>query len=261
MSRKGKPYKSERSHDNEQAFLRRVTQEEYNGQRSDDSAKKSREAIVEPINRQLVKFTEQVRAFQAVAQAVDSRLKVVDEEMGGFKKKIRRQRKLTTDKLTKLDDQLRNDKLQSIQILALFVAFFTFVSVQFQLFAVVKDSFTMIALSMVLLGALLLFVCLTHLGIGYFRQDSPKNFKDWVKGLMFKGLFWVGLIAVIVLGLGLYLARAAQENTHAQSVQLQSVCKELGTKTEEAITKQLPTGDFLKTRYEHECTDAWMGGH
>lgn len=61
-------------------------------------------------------------------------------------------------KTDRLNEQLKADRLQSIQILTLFVAFFTFVSVEFQLFSSLKDDLSVAALSLLLCGSLLLFV-------------------------------------------------------------------------------------------------------
>lgn len=73
------------------------------------------------------------------------------------------------EQIDKVQAQARSDKLQAIQILAVFVAFFTFVSVEFQLFAVLKDPLSVVALTSVLLGALLCFVLLV---VGLTRKDN-----------------------------------------------------------------------------------------
>jgi hypothetical protein len=236
-----------------------MPEDRYGNDRSQvDTGRASVEATIGKVNDEIVSLRSEVRA-------TDGRLGEVQKELEGKSEEVKQEFDAKTKstgeelnaKIIKLEEQSRSDRLQSIQILALFVAFFTFVSVQFQLFAVVKETFTVIALSMVLLGALLLFVCLAHLGVDYFRDGAPK-FGGWLKGLMSRGLFWLFAASLLILSIGLIFAFMAKQESQLRKVEQQNMCRALGDKVEGAITKQLSTGEFLKERYQHECTDAWM---
>jgi len=169
-----------------------------------------------------------------------------------------RHRKRLDADIDKLDGQIKNERLQSIQMLALFVAFFTFVSVQFQLFSFVKDVFLFVSLSMVLLGALLIFVCLTHLGVEYYKE-SPSKLWAWVAGAFKHGLFYVGIFAIALFVTGVVLASTGNSNLNSRRKNQRLACDKLNAQVITAINHSSKAVHFLENRYNNECKNIWAG--
>lgn len=111
------------------------------------------------------------------------------------------------EKANKLDDQLRGDKLQSIQILAVFVALFTFVSVEFQLFSTMQDSQAVLALTLILLGSLLFFVSVIMRSIGAIQTSANSGGWSW---LWRWGIVLISLLLVLVGSYCLYMIKEDQ---------------------------------------------------
>jgi len=110
---------------------------------------------------------------QAGEQEWSSDREVIDEHTRSLKRLSDQLSEITKDKdalkesIKQLEADAKYDRLQSIQILAIFVAFFTFVSVQFQIFSNLEKYGGVIPLSLVLLGSVVLFASIL---IGGMRQ-------------------------------------------------------------------------------------------
>ena len=193
------------------------------------------------------------RRLEETEKAVNERLSKSENQA---KDELGKLARVTESKVNKLDDQLRSDKLQSIQILAVFVALFTFVSVQFQLYAAVKNPLNLVALSIILLGALLLFVCLVHLGAGYYR-DQPKAFASWVKSPLNIGLATVSVLSLLMLSGGVILMSVAAQQSNDLWHQRQTACSVLSSSIIGALKVKSPAEGFLEKRYMNECHDLW----
>lgn len=111
----------------------------------------------------LRKEVEKVKGLQDRTDKTSKELKTTQNDLAAMKTLIEEQRKELNE--AKLDfekqrkegaDQIKTDRLQSIQILAIFVAFFTFASISFQMFANVNSHFWL-PLGLTILGAMTLF--------------------------------------------------------------------------------------------------------
>ena len=195
------------------------------------------------------KFNDSEKKFKNIQKEIKKLQDDTNRELQEIEKEIKAS-------VSKIDDQQRNDKLQSIQILALFAAFFTFVSVEFQLFSVLKDPLEAIALSLLLLGALLAFVTALMMGLNYF-QNSAKNKKPRDRFINIIGL---GAAALLVAGAGLGYMQSENAKQESRSMKQellnqQKRCEALGSD----ILRQLSVEDsktlrFLQHQYNNECS-------
>lgn len=217
------------------------------------------------VTQQRVKVAESnLRGLEQRVRASEAKYEQLRQEVSDTKKQAQKQEdalKQSTSALVKMDSQVKNDKLQAIQILALFVAFFTFVSVEFQLFNNVKSPGALVALSMMLLGALTIFVGVTYLGLAYYAEKTqpgtaPSEEAPDEPALRFNKNFLWGItqIAFIFLAFGVGLnvwithndMRAAREKNESCVRLAADIVKEL-ERSDSRVT------DFMKLRYESEC--------
>ena len=195
------------------------------------------------LDRRIQKLTERMEARDKDTGIIQKDLAKAQSESLALKNQLAK----STEDVGRLDGQVKNDKLQAIQILALFVAFFTFVSVEFQLFSNVKDSLTFFALTAVLLAGLILFVCLTFLGLAYYHDTGASG----GSALRFNKRFLVilSVAALLLLGLGVSLSMFAyQDKASSCTVLKAEVMAELNHQDSKVV-------DFLKDTYARQCED------
>lgn len=104
---------------------------------------------VKGLQELIEKTSKELEATQTDLQAMKASLEDQGKELSEAKLDFEKQRKEGAD-------QIKTDRLQSIQILAIFVAFFTFASISFQMFANVNSHFWL-PLGLTILGAMTLF--------------------------------------------------------------------------------------------------------
>jgi len=127
-------------------------------------------------------------------------------EVKNHSQKLEKQQKILSKiqdantEMIKLKDELKSDKLQAIQILAIFVAFFTFVSVEFQLFANTNDALEVLGLSALLMGSLLIFVCLVLKAVDGQEVKEKAARWSWVN----KNRMFITALVLFAIGVGCF---------------------------------------------------------
>lgn len=216
-----------------------------------------------PDNVVLARLQEGLDRLEKIEQEQEEAKRLLDQTVKDYKQ-LEKEVLSTKDDFQKQSTvlegsikEVKHDKLQAIQILALFIGFFTFVSVQFQLFAVLKDGYMIIALSLLLLGALLVFVCLTNLRAS-FIDEGNYGFKSFVKTIVHKGSFYLCLVAFFIMSWGICMAAKAHNLALEKRDQKQAGCTSLAMGIEQDLQKESsPATDFLQKRYQNECSDFW----
>lgn len=194
-----------------------------------------------------------------VATRILARLKTAEEKLEQQQEvaqKIQRSNDEVSQGLESMKGEIKSERLQATQILALFIGFFTFVSIQFQLFASVEDAYTMVSLSVVLLGGLLVFVSLTYLGV-YFIRSEPKGFREWFFSIIKKGTLYILFIAIALFITGIFMSSSARENLQARKSSQVEACDTLTERIQNAIYNDAKTAIFLQEQYENECANIW----
>ncbi len=124
------------------------------------------------------------------------------------------------DKKTEdLEDKIENSKLSVIETLGMFVALFTFISVDFQVFKSYRDPVAIGALTAILIGAIFLFIVVFDYFILQARKvrktEEDKNSKKYLEdgrvSLIRRVIFCVSL-ALIFLGIFMFSKTTSDEN-------------------------------------------------
>lgn len=90
---------------------------------------------------------------------------------------------------------IEQSKDKNIEALGLFVALFTFISIEFSLFREIKDFNAAVSITLIVAGLLIFFVLILHLVI----ISSGNNTSKWVK--FFYIFLFSAVIALILLGI------------------------------------------------------------
>ncbi|KKP96424.1 MAG: hypothetical protein UR99_C0018G0013 [Candidatus Moranbacteria bacterium GW2011_GWD2_36_12] len=123
------------------------------------------------------------------------------------------------DKKTKdLEDKIENSKLSVIETLGMFIALFTFISVDFQVFKSYRDPVAISALTMILIGAIFLFIVVFDYFILQARKVrkteenaiTKKYVEDGRVSLVRKIIFCVSLV-LIFLGVFMFSKTTTEE--------------------------------------------------
>lgn len=145
--------------------------------------------------------------------------KKVDEINENFANKFIEFEKTLLDSKDKLESKIENSKLSIIETLGIFVALFTFISVDFQVFKSYRDPMAISALTAILIGAIFLFIVVFDYFILQARKvrkteentDSKKYIEDgrasWVRRI----IFGVSLV-LIFLGIFIFSKTTSDEN-------------------------------------------------
>lgn len=91
--------------------------------------------------------------------------------------------------------ELSSDRYRTVEVLAFFVAFFTFVSIEFQLFANITNYFQVLSLTLILFGSMVFFVVLLSRVIGLMSNQVGLGRKVLAASIV---IIFIGA----VLGLG-----------------------------------------------------------
>ena len=118
--------------------------------------------------------------------------------------------------VTSVQQSISDSSKQSIESLGIFVAFFTFISVEFQLFKIVESGVMAIAISSFLLGALLLFAGVIHL---FFKQDEGGNASSAV----------VFVVSILLLTGSCFLFYTEKPTLKSEKNELELLSKQLDT--------------------------------
>lgn len=99
--------------------------------------------------------------------------KDIDEMAKGVENKIKESKREAKESEKEIRKEIDNSKLSVIETLGIFVALFTFISVEFQILKNTTSIFSMLGLSFVMLGSLVFFVLILHLVL---NKDSRRIF-------------------------------------------------------------------------------------
>ena len=118
-----------------------------------------------------------------------------------------------------LEDKIENSKLSVIETLGMFIALFTFISVDFQVFKSYRDPMAISALTAILIGAIFLFIVVFDYFILQARKvrkteeniNSQKYLEDDRVSRNRKIIFGVSLV-LIFLGINAFSKTTSDEN-------------------------------------------------
>lgn len=131
--------------------------------------------------------------------------------------------KQRSDDLSASIDGIKQDissaSKQSVEMLGVFVAFFTFVSVEFQLFKIVESGVMAIAISAFLLGSLLLFAYAIHV---FFKLENEQNKSHG---------YTVLVVALLLLGGACYLFYSQNPVIKSQKAEVEMLRKHIDNLT------------------------------
>ncbi len=128
-------------------------------------------------------------------QIEDLRSSLKDEEQQRIKiqKEFKKQREDINNALDETKERIENNRNDNVQTLAVFVALFTFISVDFQIFKQISDFYSALSLVMILLGALTFFVLLLN-------QVLSKTI--WTSGWILTVVFFIIGFIILIQGWG-----------------------------------------------------------
>ncbi len=98
-------------------------------------------------------------------------------------------------KISETEKKIEQSKDKNIETLGLFVALFTFISVEFSLLNGVKDFAIAISLTLTLAGLLILFTLLLHIVVRFSSNDG----RGWMAFYILLFVISIGLVSVGIL--------------------------------------------------------------
>lgn len=106
-----------------------------------------------------------------------------------YKKKFEKFQQDENKMRDEIEKQIENSKLSVIEVIGVFVALFTFISTEFQVFRIFREPMAIAGLSLILLGAISFLVILFDFYILQARaiKNGAKTYSD-------EGKYWKGLI-------------------------------------------------------------------
>lgn len=104
-----------------------------------------------------------IDSIEQTAARVSENVKGVESDLRTESEKIKNEVKSDVGTIRK---ELSSDRYRTVEVLAFFVAFFTFVSIEFQLFANITNYFQVLSLTFILFGSMVFFVVLLSRVIG-----------------------------------------------------------------------------------------------
>lgn len=122
----------------------------------------------EPIGLLAYDYIEYIASINRKIQKVERRLRDVDEKILDADKKLENSQKETEKKI-------EDKQTKSIEILGIFVALFSYISITIQIFNRVSDAWSAGLFALLLLCSLLVLVFVQNLLLG----DKPKSFWDY----------------------------------------------------------------------------------
>jgi len=157
-----------------------------------------------PSLEEINKFVKEVKAKQSMSLGVKYDDEVLrrletytDNEIKKIKKELVIQKEENNKLITEFDNKIKSSEKSIIESLALFAAFFTFISVNVQIFTRVKDLKSAMWFTLLLFCCLGLFAWMVHVLINkevkYFQFKSQK--RSWsVSGVFFLPIIFILLI-------------------------------------------------------------------
>ncbi|MCK4891395.1 MAG: hypothetical protein KAS78_01885 [Candidatus Pacebacteria bacterium] len=123
-----------------------------------------------------------VREMREVAEKGAKRAMDDFTESEEFKKKVNEIAKTNTEKIIRetkdeLRDKIDDSKLKTIETLGIFVALFTFVSIEFQVFRTLDNAQSVAGLTLILLGSLLTFITVLDSVLSKIKLQEDIEFK------------------------------------------------------------------------------------
>lgn len=114
-----------------------------------------------------------------------------------FKYKVNEIIQKTEDKLS---DKIDDSKLKTIETLGIFVALFTFVSVEFQFFRTFDNWLSIVSFTFILLGSLLTFVTVINYYLSETKEKKEVNGKEEIKSKFWSLIIiWMFLMSIGIL--------------------------------------------------------------
>ena len=135
-------------------------------------------------------------------EVIDKLRKYTDKQIEETLNKIR-SANVELEKLRKeLRNEIENGRLSTIEALGIFVALFTFISIEFQVFRSYRNPFAISGLTLIFLGSIFLFLVI----FDYLIVQARGNENDKVRKNK-RGKFWYILpfFSIVLLGAGLFL--------------------------------------------------------
>lgn len=133
-------------------------------------------------------------------------LKKLQDDFTKLKQKtevdLKKYKREIEDNKHNLEDKIENGRLSTIESLGIFVALFTFISIEFQVFRSYRNPFAISGLTLIFIGSIFLFlVVLDYLIIQVRGNESDKARKSK------KGKLWYVLppLSVVLISSGMFL--------------------------------------------------------
>ena len=119
---------------------------------------------------QIIKHDEKIKKIGEIDEKIKKQENRVDE----FESKMEDTARRTEDKLS---DKIDDSKLKTIETLGIFVALFTFVSIDFQVFKMFNNPQSIAGLMLILLGSLLTFITVLDSVLSKIKLQEDIKFK------------------------------------------------------------------------------------
>ena len=163
----------------------------------------SNEELLKVLVNQIIEHEEKIKKIGKI----DKKIKEQEERTKKITKKIEEKfnKKIeitirTTEK--ELSNKIDDSKLKTIETLGIFVALFTFVSVEFQVFRMLDNPQSIAGLTLILLGSLLTFITVLDSVLSKVKLQEDIEFKlikpkslplifIWILLLIFGGVLFV----------------------------------------------------------------------
>lgn len=178
--------------------VRQARQESYLGKFRDYEEKDDARTKLNAHELRLLDLDGKMEEVSGAISEAIALSSTTQSEIKKLKNEAERENERIRSELKSTSSELKKDRFLTIQVLGFFVAFFTFISVQFQLFANLTYFNQYVALSLIVFGMLVSFIIIFSRLI---RQSPALNIRQIVK-THFKGYrLIIFAIACIILGI------------------------------------------------------------
>lgn len=145
----------------------------------------SNEDVLKALVTQIIKHEEKIKKIGEI----DEKIKKQEDKVDKFEGKMEKTTKEIEDKFNdkienttketeeKLNNKIDDSKLKTIETLGIFVALFTFVSIEFQVFRMFDDPQSVAGLTLILLGSLLTFITVLDSVLSKIKLQEDIEFK------------------------------------------------------------------------------------
>lgn len=126
----------------------------------------------------LIYAITQVKRINVLEEKIKNLEKRTEEKIKKLDEVIKTDvEKITKETKDELSDKIDDSKLKTIETLGIFVALFTFVSVEFQVFRMLDDPQSIAGLTLILLGSLLTFITVLDSVLSKVKLQEDIKFK------------------------------------------------------------------------------------